>query len=114
MSCTADMAKRGIHGAYVLILMLLEAGLVGRVMADAARVSAETRALGSSDEAAIGRSTEAARGNISLLHRAMSIASLHPTQVLASFIVTLMIAYRFRILSPFPPLLRPPIPLSGL
>ncbi len=94
--------------------MLLEAGLVGRVMADAARVSAETRALGSSDEAAIGRSTEAARGNISLLHQAMSIASLHPTQVLASFIVTLMIAYRFRILSPFPPLLRPPIPLSGL
>ena len=94
--------------------MSLEAGLVGRVMADAARVSAETRALGSSDEAAIGRSTEAAHGNISLLHRAMSIASLHPIQVLASFIMTLMIAYRFQFLSPFPPLLRPPIPLSGL
>lgn len=94
--------------------MLLAAGLVGQIMADATGVSAETRALGSSDEAAIGRSAEAARGNISLLHQAMSIASLHRIQVLASFIVTLMIAYRFQILSPFPPLLRPPIPLSGL
>lgn len=88
MFCTANMPKRGIHGAYVLILMSLAAGLVGHIMADAAGGSAEIRTLGSSDETAIGRSPEAARGNISLLHRAMSIASLHPIKALASFDVT--------------------------